>query len=112
MTVPGHAHSYERHSAAVADAVYRVRNAKGAPIIHLALAALDEESERQVQAAIDAVMDQCTVVMVAHRLGTLRKVDIIYRIEDGRAIPYDSYEQVLREVGGEETLKTEYAVRK
>ena len=77
-----------------------------------ATSALDEESERQVQAAIDAVMDQCTVVMVAHRLGTLRKVDVIYRIEDGRAIPYDSYEQVLREVGGEEALKTEYAVRK
>ena len=77
-----------------------------------ATSALDEESERQVQAVIDAVMDQCTVVMVAHRLGTLRKVDVIYRIEDGRAIPYDSYEQVLREVGGEETLKTEYTVRK
>ena len=77
-----------------------------------ATSALDEESERQVQSAIDAIMDQCTVIMVAHRLGTLRKVDTIYRIEDGRAIPYDSFEQVLREAGGEEALQTEYSIRR
>ena len=62
-----------------------------------ATSALDAESERQVQSAIDAVMAECTVVMVAHRLNTLRKVDRIYRIEDGKAIPCESFEEIARE---------------
>ena len=63
-----------------------------------ATSALDAESERQVQQAIDAVMKKCTVVMVAHRLTTLRRVDRIYRVEGGKVTPYDSYAQVIREL--------------
>jgi len=64
-----------------------------------ATSALDADSERQVQSAIDAVMADCTVIMVAHRLNTLRKVDRIYRIEDGKAIPCDSFEEVIGHEG-------------
>ena len=62
-----------------------------------ATSALDADSERQVQAAIDAVMAECTVIMVAHRLNTLRKVDRIYRIEDGKATLCESFEEVVRD---------------
>ncbi|MCR5138327.1 MAG: ABC transporter ATP-binding protein/permease [Oscillospiraceae bacterium] len=48
-----------------------------------ATSALDSECEQEVQAAIEAIIGQCTVVMVAHRLNTIRKAGIIYRIEDG-----------------------------
>ena len=65
-----------------------------------ATSALDADSERQVQAAIDAVMAECTVIMVAHRLNTLRKVDHIYRIDNGKAVPCDSFEEVLLQEGG------------
>ncbi|MDO4890986.1 MAG: ABC transporter ATP-binding protein [Coriobacteriaceae bacterium] len=61
-----------------------------------ATSALDVESEQQVQEAIDAIMGECTVVMVAHRLSTLRKVDAIYRIEGGNAIPCDPAEVLAR----------------
>ena len=66
-----------------------------------ATSALDTESEQQVQDAIDAVMHQCTVVMVAHRLNTLRKADEIYRIADGRIVLCDSLDQAILEMGAE-----------
>ena len=49
-----------------------------------ATSALDNVSERQVQDAIDAMMGTCTVLMVAHRLSTLRRADTVYRLEGGR----------------------------
>ena len=49
-----------------------------------ATSALDAESEHQVQEAVDAIMGNCTVVMVAHRLHTLRRADVICRIRNGR----------------------------
>ena len=54
-----------------------------------ATSALDRESEQEVQAAIDAIMGRCTVLMVAHRLNTLRGVDIIFRLDDGRVFEVD-----------------------
>ncbi|MBR0227534.1 MAG: ABC transporter ATP-binding protein, partial [Clostridia bacterium] len=62
---------------------------------------LDAVSERQVQEAIDAVMGRCTVVMVAHRLSTLRRADDIYRLDHGKLRRYDSFEQVVRDMEGE-----------
>ena len=49
-----------------------------------ATSALDAESKHQVQEAVDAIMGNCTVVMVAHRLHTLRRADVICRIRNGR----------------------------
>ena len=72
-----------------------------------ATSALDAESERQVQAAMDEAMKDATVIIVAHRLGTLRKAGRIYRMEDGKVIPYESFEQMLRETGGPEDLLRE-----
>lgn len=52
-----------------------------------ATSALDSESEREVQSAIEAIIGRCTVVMVAHRLNTIQKADIIYQIRDGHVAP-------------------------
>ena len=65
-----------------------------------ATSALDSVSERQVQSAIDAMMGCYTVVMVAHRLGTLRRADAVYRLDGGRLARYDSFEQVMRDMEG------------
>ena len=51
---------------------------------------LDSESEREVQAAIESIMGKCTIIMVAHRLNTIRKADVIYRFEDGLVTRCDS----------------------
>ena len=63
-----------------------------------ATSALDSASEHQVQAAIDAMMGSCTVVMVAHRLNTLRRADTVYRLEDGMLIRYDNVDQAVRDM--------------
>ena len=58
-----------------------------------ATSALDPESEREVQAALEAMMGTCTMLMVAHRLNTIRKADLIFELQNGKAVCYDSYEQ-------------------
>jgi len=69
-----------------------------------ATSALDTASERQVQEAIDAMMGSCTVIMVAHRLNTLRRADIIYRIDQGRISRYEDFDQVIRDMEGEDIV--------
>ena len=62
-----------------------------------ATSALDSETEKQVQAAIEAIMGSCTVVMVAHRINTLRCADTIYRLDQGKVCRYDSFEQLMQD---------------
>ena len=66
-----------------------------------ATSALDSVSERQVQEAVDAMMGQCTIVMVAHRLSTLRHADVVCRLDQGELKKYESFEQVIRDMGAE-----------
>ena len=60
-----------------------------------ATSALDEQSEGEVQAAIEAAMHTCTVIIVAHRLNTIKKADVIYELKDGKAFRFDSYEEYM-----------------
>lgn len=62
-----------------------------------ATSALDSETEKQVQTAIEAIMGSCTVVMVAHRINTLRCADTIYRLDQGKVRRYDSFEQLMQD---------------
>lgn len=89
----------QRQRIAIARAL--LRNPK-IILLDEATSALDTESQRQVQEAIDAMMGRCTVVMVAHRLSTLRRADTVYRIAQGKLHCYDSFDQVVRDMEGEE----------
>ena len=62
-----------------------------------ATSALDSLSERRVQEAIDAIMGSCTVIMAAHRLGTLRRADTIWKIAGGKLERCEDVEQALRD---------------
>ena len=55
---------------------------KNAPILLLdeATSALDNENEQIVQASIEALMENRTVIVVAHRLSTIENADLIYVI--------------------------------
>lgn len=74
---------------------------KNAPIILLdeATAALDSESERQVQDAIARLCEGRTTIMIAHRLHTIMHADRIFVIEDGRAVESGRHEELLRRGG-------------
>lgn len=64
-------------------------------ILDEAASALDAESEKLVQKAIDKLMGRRTIMVVAHRLSTIRKADWIYVIEDGRIIESGTRDELM-----------------
>jgi subfamily B ATP-binding cassette protein MsbA len=74
---------------------------KDAPILILdeATSALDTESERHIQAALDALMSHRTTLVIAHRLSTIENADLILVMQDGRIIERGTHGELLR-VGG------------
>ena len=86
----------QRQRVAIARALL-----KNAPILILdeATSALDSESERLVQAAVEALMEGRTTLVIAHRFSTARRADRIAVIAGGRVIESGSHEELLE--GGE-----------
>lgn len=73
----------QRQRIAIARALY------GNPdilVLDEATAALDTETETAVMESIDALQGIKTLIIVAHRLTTIRNCDVIYEIKDGKAI--------------------------
>jgi ATP-binding cassette subfamily C protein len=57
--------------------------------------ALDSGTEQAVIAAIDALKGERTLIMIAHRLSTVRACDVIYCIVEGRAEASGTYQELL-----------------
>jgi ABC-type multidrug transport system fused ATPase/permease subunit len=70
---------------------------KRAPLLLLdeATSALDSESEAEVQRALDELMKDKTVVVVAHRLSTIQRADRIAVLEHGRLAEIGTHAQLL-----------------
>ena len=70
---------------------------KNAPIVILdeATSALDNKSERVVQEALDNLMKNRTVIVIAHRLSTVQNADKIVVINDGKIVEEGSHEKLL-----------------
>ena len=82
----------ERQRIAIARALL-----KDAPILILdeATSALDAESESLVQTALANLMQGRTVVVIAHRLGTVRRANRIAVLEEGRITAIGSHDDLL-----------------
>ncbi len=68
-------------------------------ILDEAASALDAESERMVQKSIDCLRGGPTILVVAHRLSTIRKADRIYVLEKGRIIESGTQKTLLAAEG-------------
>jgi ATP-binding cassette subfamily B protein len=82
----------QRQRLAIARAILADR-----PILLLdeATSALDAESERMVQQALERLMAQRTVLMIAHRLATVRHADRILVMEDGRVVAAGTHDGLV-----------------
>jgi ATP-binding cassette subfamily B protein len=74
---------------------------KDAPIILLdeATASLDPESEGMVQKAISTLIGDKTVIVIAHRLNTIREVDLILTLKDGTIAEAGTHAELLAKNG-------------
>jgi ATP-binding cassette subfamily B protein len=74
---------------------------KDAPIILLdeATAALDSESEKQVQEAIEHLCQNRTTIVIAHRLHTIMHADQILVVENGTIVETGRHDELLRRGG-------------
>jgi len=86
----------QRQRLAIARAIY-----KDAPILILdeATSALDSESERQVQAALERLMQNRTTLVIAHRLSTIENATRIVVLEQGRIVEQGTHAALLAQGG-------------
>ena len=86
----------QRQRVALARALYRDPSVL---ILDEATSALDAASEQQVQQALDAAMKDRTVLVIAHRLSTVRKADKIILLDSGRIVEQGSHQQLMEKGG-------------
>ncbi|ODR94886.1 hypothetical protein AUC70_03585 [Methyloceanibacter stevinii] len=86
----------ERQRIAIARAIY-----KDAPILMLdePTSSLDSESEAKVQAALEKLMQGRSVLMIAHRLSTVKKADVICVLDKGRIVETGRHDELVSRGG-------------
>ena len=92
----GHLSGGERQRISIARAML-----KDAPIVILdeATANVDPENEKELVEAVDALTKEKTIIMIAHRLKTVRKTDQIVVVDKGRIVQQGTHNQLMKQEG-------------
>ena len=86
----------QRQRIAIARAI--VKNAQ-ILVLDEATSALDNITEKEVQKALDQLMQGRTTIAIAHRLSTIKNADCIYAMKDGKIIEQGTHNQLLKQKG-------------
>jgi ATP-binding cassette, subfamily C, bacterial len=86
----------ERQRLALARALLRQPSLL---ILDEATSALDSENERRIQRAIEHLHGRMTILVITHRLSTIRQADTIHLLEGGRLVESGSWEALVARAG-------------
>ena len=81
----------QRQRLAIARAFYR--NSK-LLVLDEATSALDNKTESEVMSSIDLVSNNCTLIIIAHRLSTVMNADMIYEFNNGQIIHSGTFKEL------------------
>lgn len=98
----------QKQRLSIARAVLR-----NTPILILdeATASVDVETEKQIQQAIQELAGSRTIIVIAHRLSTVKKADTILVLKEGEIVEVGSHDELIHQGGLYESLcKTQFEV--
>ncbi len=81
----------QRQRIGIARALYRKPEVL---VFDEATSALDNETEAALMEAVDSISGSLTLMMIAHRLTTLKKCDVIFVLDNGRVVDSGTYEEL------------------
>jgi len=96
----------QKQRIAIARAVLRP-----SPILILdeATSAIDNETETQIQAAINSIAGKRTLLVIAHRLSTVERADQILYLENGKIIERGTHVELLKKGGAYAKMRSAHA---
>lgn len=66
-------------------------------VLDEATSALDTESEANIQLALERLKGKMTIIVIAHRMSTIRNADQVIVLEDGQVIQQGGFNQLSQE---------------
>ena len=87
----------ERQRIALARALLRKPSLL---ILDEATSSLDSENEKRIQNAIEKLHGQVTILVISHRLSTIRGADIIHVVEEGSLIESGTWDTLITKENG------------
>ena len=85
----------QRQRIGIARALYKKANIL---IFDEATSALDNETEQEVMEAVESLGSELTILIIAHRLTTLKNCEQIVKLDKGHIIQVGSYQEMVRQI--------------
>jgi ATP-binding cassette subfamily C protein len=64
-------------------------------IMDEATSALDAESEHEINTALDAMRGKVTVILIAHRLNTIQRSDLVFLVDEGKIAAQGTFKHLI-----------------